>query len=134
MYLAKFIEIKGPTFKTSKKKLKNSYLSGHGLACAAWTGPISIWDFIQRWFDALQVVGRGTAVAAEEFASFLADATELHVLIFLVDLLDLGAVDLAVGTAPLAFGSFVQLRVETHQVVSPWASITQYDLSCKCQK
>ena len=44
------------------------------------------------------MVGARAGVAAEKFSSFLAHAAELHVLVFLVDVLVLGTVDLAVRT------------------------------------
>ena len=44
------------------------------------------------------MVGARAGVAAEKFAAFLAHAAELHVLVFLVDVLVLGTVDLAVRT------------------------------------
>ena len=111
--------------------LMKIYLSRHGLASAAVTGPGTIRDFFQWWLAALQVVGRRTAVATEQLSTLLADTAELHVLVFLVNILDLGAICLAVRAAPLAFGSLVQLRVETDQVISTRTRVTQNDFACK---
>ena len=75
------------------------------------------------------MVGTRAGVAAEKFAAFLAHAAELHVLIFLVDVLVLGTVDLAVRTRPLALGGLVQLRVEATEMVGPRAGVAQDDLA-----
>lgn len=45
--------------------------------------PFTVWDLGQRRVEAVQVVGGGAGVAAEQLAAVLAHATELHVVVLL---------------------------------------------------
>ena len=46
--------------------------------------PVTVRDVLERGVEAVGVVGRGTGITAQEFSPILTDATELHVVIFLL--------------------------------------------------
>ena len=92
---------------------------------ATRTRPGSFRNVFERRLAAGQVVRARAGVAAEQLSAFLADPAELHVLVLFVDLLVLGAVDLAVRARPLSLRCFVQFRVETAEVVSTRAGVAK---------
>lgn len=96
---------------------------------ATRTRPGSFRNVFERRLAAGQVVRARTGVAAEQLSAFLADSAELHVLVLFVDLLVLGAVDLAVRARPLSFWSFVQFGIEAAQVVSARTGVAKNDLA-----
>jgi hypothetical protein len=83
----------------------------------------------ERRIATFQVVRAGTRIATQKLSSFLANATELHVIVLFLGFRVLGPVDLAVRARPLSLRCFVQFRVETAEVVSPRTGVTKNDFT-----
>lgn len=82
--------------------------------------PFTVWDLGQRRVEAVQVVGRGAGVAAEQLAAVLAHAAELHVVVLL--LLAAALVLVVVVVLRLPLDPFLLLEWgEGVQVEAPWA-------------
>ena len=81
--------------------------------------PFTVWDLGQRRVEAVQVVGRGAGVAAEQLAAVLAHAAELHVVVLL--LLAAALVLVVVVVLRLPLDPFLLLEEGGVQVEAPWA-------------
>ena len=80
--------------------------------------PFTVWDLGQRRVEAVQVVGGGAGVAAEQLAAILAHSAELHVVILLLLAASLLLLLLVLLRLPL----YPLLLLEGGaQVEAPWA-------------
>lgn len=52
--------------------------------CTAGTEPFAIGNLRKWWVQAVDVVGRGTGVTAQQFSTVLANSAELHVMVILL--------------------------------------------------
>lgn len=58
-------------------------VSGQGYR-APWAEPLPVRDFRQRWVEAVNVVGGGAGVAAQQLAAVFANSAEFHVVVVLL--------------------------------------------------
>ena len=86
--------------------------------------PVAFGDFPQRRINAEGVISDGTGVAGEQVASVAAGLAILHVIVLLL-LLVVASVLLAVRATPFSLRGFVQLGVETNEMIRARASVAK---------